>query len=527
MLKAKFDKDNIFTKVKARLVCLGNLQKFYNTLLNKSTIESPTVSMVSVLIVLAIVAKKNLLIATFDIEGAFLHAPIKDEVFVRLSKDIARILIEHDSKYREFLQDDGTMIVELLKCLYGLRESPRAWFEVINLVIIKMGYTPIENDTCLYVKQVTSDDISYCSLYVDDMKLAGSEKAIKEFHEGLMNEFGRDNVTAYIDGNCVNFLGMKIERRERSVKVSQQIYIENMIEDEDNLELNTIVTTPHPSNFAQDRSRDNSPKSAEVEYFRKKVMQVMYLAVRTRPDVLLDVVVLAGRLQDPSVNDIAVLKRILTYLYQTRQSGLIFREGEWNFWACVDASFNTYENGRGHSGILMFLDNTSAAVLAKSLKQKVVTSSSTQSELVGLNEGLLHILWIANILLDLLPNVPIYPIKIYNDNQSMITLVKRPVVNRQGRSKFMNRALFKVNDNVESGEIVLLYENTEHLVADFLTKALYGERFTRFRARIMGSDSKQITKVLGNTVAEVKMNISFLIEAEKRNLFQILWLDAE
>ena len=91
----------------------------------------------------------------------------------------------------------------------------------------------------------------------------------------------------------------------------------------------------------------------------------------------------------------------------------------------------------------------------------------------------------------------------------------------------MNRALFKVNDNVESGEIVLLYENTEHLVADFLTKALYGERFTRFRARIMGSDSKQITKVLGNTVAEVQMNISFLIEAEKRNLFQILWLDAE
>ena len=175
----------------------------------------------------------------------------------------------------------------------------------------------------------------------------------------------------------------------------------------------------------------------------------------------------------------------------------------------------------------MFLDRTSAAVLAKSLKQKVVTGSSTQSELVSLNEGVMHILWIANILLDVLPDVPVYPIKIYNDNQSMITLVKRPVVNRQGRSKFMNRALFKVNDNVEAGEIVLLYENTEHLIADFLTKALYGNRFQQFRARIMGLDSSESTKMLGSSRVEVQKNISFLIEAEKRNLIQILCLEAE
>ncbi len=91
----------------------------------------------------------------------------------------------------------------------------------------------------------------------------------------------------------------------------------------------------------------------------------------------------------------------------------------------------------------------------------------------------------------------------------------------------MNRALFKVNDNVEAGEIVLLYENTEHLIADFLTKALHGDRFQQFRARIMGLDSTETTKLLGNSRAEVQKNISFLIEAEKRNLIQILWLEAE
>ena len=86
-------------------------------------------------------------------------------------------------------------------------------------------------------------------------------------------------------------------------------------------------------------------------------MQIMYLAVRTRPDVLLDVVVLAGSLENPSVRDIIILKRLLVYLYQTRDNG--FRDGEFDFLAYVDASFNCYENGRGHSGILIFLDKVS------------------------------------------------------------------------------------------------------------------------------------------------------------------------
>ena len=125
------------------------------------------------------------------------------------------------------------------------------------------------------------------------MLSAGTDDEIRRFHEGLMKEFGMESVTAHMHGDSVNFVGMKIERKDNTVKVSQQLYIENMIEDENNLELNTRVTTPHQLNFAQDRSKDMSPKSAEVEYFTRKVMQAMYISVRTRPDVLLDVVVLA------------------------------------------------------------------------------------------------------------------------------------------------------------------------------------------------------------------------------------------
>ena len=527
VIKAKYNVDNVFLKVKARLVCLGNLQKLYNTILGKSTIESPTCSIQSVFIICAIAAKSNIDLATFDIKGAFLHAPIDEEVYVRIGKDVAAILCEHNKDYMEFLQNDGTMIVQLEKFLYGLKKAPRAWYEVIKKVILDIGFTSTSNDTCCFVRHKQNNS-SYLVLYVDDMLLAASKEYIDEFHFELTKHFGMENVTAYKNSKFVSFLGMKIEKSAEGIKVNQKTYIENLLEDEDALDLKREFSTPHPVTFSQDHTKDTSPKSTETDYYRKTVMKLMFLAVRTRPDILLDIVVLAGRFENPTIKDVAVLRRILVYVYQTRESGLIYKEGDWDFWASIDASFNTYANGKGHSGFLLFLDKLSACILAKSLMQKVVSNSSTQAELICLNEAVLHILYIADILKELLPGIKVFPIKIHNDNQSMITLVKQPVVNRQGRSKFMNRALFKVNENVEAGEIVMIYENTEDLVADFLTKAVHGERFKIFRARVLGmSNNKEIVKLLGKSKEEVDRNVRRLLLGEKENHINILYLEAE
>ena len=50
----------------------------------------------------------------------------------------------------------------------------------------------------------------------------------------------------------------------------------------------------------------------------------------------------------------------------------------------------------------------------------------------------------------------------------------------------MNRALFKVNENIQAGEVIILYEATDTLVAYFLTKAVHGSKFKNFRAKNYG-----------------------------------------
>jgi hypothetical protein len=165
-------------------------------------------------------------------------------------------------------------------------------------------------------------------------------------------------------------------------------------------------------------------------------------------------------------------------------------------------------------------------VLAKSMSHKVVSGSSTHAELIGLNEGVLHILWLIEIIKEMVRGINIHPIKIYNDNQSMITLVKQPIVNRQGRSKFMNRALFKVNENIQAGEVVILYEATDTLVADFLTKAVHGSKFKTFRAKIMGHDNQEMIVCLNHMPYTVEQSIQYLLKGDKGERLRILWLEA-
>lgn len=167
----------------------------------------------------------------------------------------------------------------------------------------------------------------------------------------------------------------------------------------------------------------------------------------------------------------------------------------------TDANIEVF--GKGHSGFCLFPDlEGSAAILYKSLKQKTVTKSSTESELVSLKEAVQQILICAELLMELDTTINLYPIIVYQDNESAIRMVTQPVVNRQGRSKFINRSLFQVNENIVNGEIVVVHQNTEELVADFFTKALHGNRYRRFKAIIMGQDGASSEFHLGDKVEE-------------------------
>jgi hypothetical protein len=77
--------------------------------------------------------------------------------------------------------------------------------------------------------------------------------------------------------------------------------------------------------------------------------------------------------------------------------------------AYVDASHGMHVDGKSHTGCVITLGR--GGVYTRSSKQKIVTKSSTEAELVALSDSLATILWARQFMMDL--GIKIGPVRIH------------------------------------------------------------------------------------------------------------------
>ena len=59
-------------------------------------------------------------------------------------------------------------VLKLQKSLYGLKQSPRNWNELLSATISELGYKQCTWDNCLYYK-VDDGQLNLILIYVDDI----------------------------------------------------------------------------------------------------------------------------------------------------------------------------------------------------------------------------------------------------------------------------------------------------------------------------------------------------------------------
>ena len=251
--------------------------------------------------------------------------------------------------------------------------------------------------------------------------------------------------------------------------------------------INSSSAVPAPHNIMNDHSA--SAQLADPTAYRSLNMKLLYIATRTRPDILFPTTVYATRSKSPTTIDYDRLIKVMEYLHGTSTKCLTFsHSAPLSVNAYVDASFNSHWDGRGHTGFTIFPDRfASAAILVKSLKQKTCANSSTEAELIALHEAVQCISWLSDVYLEL--GYDIKPVETYQDNKSTIILSSEESLNFRGRSKFINRKYFGVYKHVTNGDIQLTYVGTEKMIADMLTKPLVGEQLRNFSISLLGSQA--------------------------------------
>ena len=127
-------------------------------------------------------------------------------------------------------------------------------------------------------------------------------------------------------------------------------------------------------------------------------------------------------------------------------------------------------------------------ISGKSRKQQLTVKSSTEAELVGVDDCLGAVLW-TNYFLE----AQGYKSKdtiIYQDNKSAILLEKNGRRSSSQRTKHINIRYFFVTDRIANGEIKIEYCPTNDMIADYFSKPLQGTQFIKFRDEIMGGLQK-------------------------------------
>ena len=467
-------------RVKARGCADGRPQRLYKS---KEDTSSPTVRLESILLSSMIDAHERRTVVTCDIPGAFMQTDIDEIVHVRLEGKMAELLTKVDpNKYVPYLTEEKgkqVLYVVLNKALYGtLQGALLFWKDLSSYLTKTMGFTANKYDSCVVNKRINGKQ---CTIlwHVDDLKISHVDPAeIEDVISQLESRFAKTDPLSMTRGKVHEFLGMTLDFSvdgEFSIKMGD--YVEKILGDVPADMEGTAVTPAKEYLF---NVNEDSPKldDATRDMFHHKVAQLLFLAKRARPDLQTGVSFLTTRVCQPDRDDYGKLGRLIKYLRGSKDLYLTLRADNLHsirWW--VDASFAVHRDMRSHTGSVMTMGKGGA--ISNSTRQKLNTRSSTEAELVGVDDTMPMIIWVR-----LFMEEQGYTVKeniVYQDNQSAILLERNGTRSSTKRTRHLDVRYYFVTDRVNKKELTIEYCPTKDMWADVNTKPLQGSAFRRMR----------------------------------------------
>jgi hypothetical protein len=265
------------------------------------------------------------------------------------------------------------------------------------------------------------------------------------------------------------------------VTITMIDYIKGILHDAPK-EMRGSAATPAANHLFQINENPIPLKTEEAEIYVHIVMQLLYLSQRARPDIRTAVSFLCGRLTKPDQDDYKKLARVIKYLDSTVDMALVLAAddtGKIKWW--VDASYAVHTDMKSHTGGTLSMGKGS--IYSTSNKQKLVTRSSTEAEVVGVHDVMPQLIWTAHFLDG--QGVTIDESILYQDNTSSILLEKNGRGLSTKRTRHMNIRYFFIKDQVDSKRVKIEHCPTGDMLADFFTKPLQGLQFRKLRDQIM------------------------------------------
>ncbi|GKB75214.1 putative RNA-directed DNA polymerase [Tanacetum coccineum] len=388
---------------------------------------APIAKLATIRTLLAVVVKKEWVINQLDVNNAFLHGDLNEEVYMKLPQGFAK--------------ENETRVCRLNKSLYGLKQTSRNWYQKFTSSLLELGFKQCKADYSLFIFKKDACFVA-ALIYVDDVIMVGNEvKKIQHTKEELDKCFSNKNL-----GVLKYFLGIEVARTPEGLVLSQRKYIMDILKD-CGFQGCRPSLFPFKQNLILDK-RDKEPK-VDAGRYRCLVGRLLYLQA-TRPDIAYFVNVLSQFVADPRHSHIDAAHQVLRYLKGTAGQGILLpQDGGCNLTAYCDSDWlGCPITRRSRTGYLLLFGG--APISWKTKKQNVVSRSSAEAEYRSMASTVSEILWMWWLLKELNINLN-EPTPLFYDNQAARHIANNPVFHEQ--TKHVEMDCYFVRERVKSLEI--------------------------------------------------------------------------
>ena len=286
----KHKADGSVERFKARLVAKGFTQSYG---IDYKETFAPVAKLNTIKVLLSLALNLDWPLHQLDVKNAFLNDDLEEGVYMEVPPGLETHM-------------NSNKVCKLKKSLYGLKQSPRAWFERFTKAVKKCGFFQCQTDHTLFVKHSSGGRITVLIVYVDDIILTGDdEKEMDGLKKFLAREFEIKDL-----GNLKYFLGMEVARSRKGISVSQRKYVLDLLKETGMMDCKP-AETPMDSTCKLGTIKDSAP--VDKGMYQRLVGKLIYLS-HTRPDIGFSVSVVSQFMNNPTEEHLTAVFRILRYL---------------------------------------------------------------------------------------------------------------------------------------------------------------------------------------------------------------------
>ncbi|KAM1448471.1 hypothetical protein ACFXTO_007428 [Malus domestica] len=167
--KTKFNSNGSIEKYKAWLVAQGFTQTYG---IDYKETFAPVAKMNTVRVLFYVAVNNAWPLFQIDVKNAFLHGDLEEEMYMKLPPGHPR-------------ENEPNKVCRLHKAIYGLKQSPRAWYSKLSSVLKAAGFKRSYTDSFFFVRSSIAGKLVVL-IYVDNLIITGDNiSEIKTLKQSL------------------------------------------------------------------------------------------------------------------------------------------------------------------------------------------------------------------------------------------------------------------------------------------------------------------------------------------------------